>query len=214
MTETLHVATRVGGAAIDRTASIPAVVYGPKQESVPLTLDRKVFVKLYETAGESTIITLEGLDEPLEVLIQDVAFDSVRNLITHVDFYAIERGKELTTNVPLVYVGESAAEDDGGILTKVLYEVEVTCRPSVLPHELEVDISTLDEVGAQITIADLTLPESVTITNDDEDIVAQVVAAKEEPVEPEEDEASIEDVEVEGKGKEEDAEAAEEPTDS
>lgn len=206
MTVTLEVTKRTAGEKPD--GSVPGVVYGPKQESVPIAIDKRVFDKTLDEAGESTIITLTGLDEEMEVLIHDVAFNAARGGVEHVDFYAIERGKELTTNVALEFVGDAPAEKDGLILNKILYDVQVTCRPSVLPSHIDVDLSGLVEVTSQITVADLTVEEGVQIDNDPEEVIASVSEARaDEPEEPVED-VDMDAVEVEEKGKTDDGEAA------
>lgn len=202
MTVSLQVTSRDGTASVDRTTQVLGVVYGPKQEPISVAIDRAAFERLYKDAGESTIISLEGVGESLEVLIHDVAFDPVKSMVRHVDFYAIERGKELTVDVPLEFVGASPVDENDGVLTKVLHEVEVTCRPSNLPHSIDVDVSVLTEVDAQIKVKDIVLPEGVKIENDPEDVVAIMAPIEEEPEEPVApvDMASIE---VEQKGKEE-----------
>lgn len=209
MTVSLEVMNRADAGTRDREKHVLGVVYGPKQEPVSVTIDRGVFERLYKEAGESTIISLSGIsDEPLDVLIHDVDFDPVKSLVRHVDFYAIERGKEVTVDVPLEYVGHAPAEEKEGVLNKVLHEVEVTCRPSKLPHSIEVDISGLEDIDAQIKIADLKLPEGVTVGNAPEDVVAVIIAVEEEPEEPAEA-VDMSAIEVEGKGKEEAAEGEE-----
>lgn len=207
MTVSLQVQPRTKGAKIDRVKNVFGVVYGPKQEATPLAVDRSVFEKLYQEAGESTVISLEGLgDEAMEVLIHDVAFDPLKSAVRHVDFYAIERGKEVTVHVPLEYVGRAPAEDMDAVVTKVLHEIEVTCRPSKLPHSIEVDLSGLAEIDAQIKVSDLALPEGVKAENAPEDVVAVVSAVEEEPEEPAEA-VDMDAIEVEEKGKKDDGEA-------
>lgn len=159
---------------------IPAVVYGPKQASLSLSVNKQTFERVFAGAGESTIITLEGLSEPIEVLVQDMSFDAARGGVTHVDFYAIERGKELTTNVALEFIGEAPAEKFGTVV-KAMQEVEVTCRPSVLPSQIEVDVTALVEADSQILVKDLPVPEGVTVNTDAEGVVATIAIAKEEP---------------------------------
>ncbi|MEZ4200341.1 MAG: 50S ribosomal protein L25 [Candidatus Paceibacterota bacterium] len=195
MTISLEVTKREGKATAEQ---IPAVVYGPKQEAVALALDKRTFEKTLSEAGESTIINLEGLGEVVEVLVHDVAFDPVKGGVQHVDFYAIERGKELTTHVSLEFIGEAPAEKSGGVLTKALHEVEVTCRPSALPKHIEVDLSVLTEIDSAIRISDLSVPEGVTIGNDAEETVAVMSEAKEESEEPVEA-VDMDAIEVEGK---------------
>lgn len=205
MTIKLEVEKREGkGDASRRAGRVPGVVYGPKQEPIKLSVDAITFEKTLHDAGEATIISLEGLAEPLEVLIHDVSFNAARGGVEHVDFYAIERGKELTTNVPLEFIGEAPATKAGAMVTKALQELEITCRPGDLPSHIDVDISVLVDGDSQIKVSDLTIPKGVTVEADPEWVVATVSAAREE--EPETAEAAAVDmtaVEVEAKGKEE-----------
>ena len=189
-------------AKLRKAGKLPAVVYGPKEASTALTLDKGKFEKMFHEAGESTIITLTGVGDDKEVLVHDVAFDPAKGGMTHVDFYAIERGKELTVDVALEYVGEAPAVKLGGSLTKVLHEVEVTCRPSNLPKQITVDVSSLADFDSQIHIKDLVLPEGVKIENDPEEVVALVQEVKEE-VEEAPTAIDMSAIEVEEKGKKE-----------
>lgn len=191
-----------------KAGKLPGVVYGPKEETTALTLEKTVFEKLFRDAGESTIITLQGIGEDKEVLVHDVAFDPVKGGPIHVDFYAIERGKELTLDVPLEYEGEAPAVKLGASLTKVLYEVEVTCRPSKLPQYIVVDVSTLDDFGKQIHVSDLVAPEGVKIENDPNEVVALVQEVEEE-VEEAPAPIDMDAIEVEEKGKKEEGETDE-----
>lgn len=181
---------------------IPAVVYGPKQEATPVTLDKIAFDKVFGEAGESSIIKLEGIDGTPEVLVHDVAFDPVKGGASHVDFYAIEAGKELTTDVPLEFIGEAPAIKLGGTLTKALHEVEVTCLPSKLPQHIDVDVSTLVDFASQIHVRDLVIPAGVTVSNDPDEVVALVQEVTEE-VEETPEAVDMSAIEVEKKGKEE-----------
>lgn len=204
MTIKLPVEKRDGKAAsVRKSGQVPGIVYGPKQEPIPVKIDGNTFAKVLDEAGEATIINLDGLGDTIEVLIHDVAFDAARGGVEHVDFYAIERGKELTTNVPLEFVGEAPATKTGATVNKALYEVEVTCRPSDLPAHIEVDISTLVDEESQIKLGDLTIPAGVTVSGEPDWMVATISAAREE--EPEDTEAGSVDMDavaVETKGKE------------
>lgn len=183
---------------------IPAIMYGPKEEATAISVDKIAFEKLFKQTGESSVIVLKGLAKPKEVLVHDVAFDARRGGIIHVDFYAIEEGKEITVDVPLEFVGEAPAVKLGGTLTKVLHEIEVTCIPGNLPQHIDVDVSSLDDFEKRIYVKDLTIPKGVTVENDPEDIIALVQAVEEEVEEPvaQVDMAAIE---VEKKGKTEEA---------
>ncbi len=186
---------------------IPAIMYGPKEEAVPLTVDKVTFEKVLKQAGESSVITLSGLATPKDVLVQDVSFDPRRGGVIHIDFYAVEAGKEITVDVPLEFVGEAPAVKLGGTLTKVLQEIEVTCTPANLPQHINVDVSSLDDFEKQIHVRDLAIPANVKVENDQDDVVALVQAVTEEAEAPV---AAIDmsAIEVEKKGK---TEVVEEP---
>lgn len=184
---------------------IPGVLYGPKEESQAISLDQVEFEKVFKKAGESTIIDLVGAGEKeKEVLVQNVDYDVLTGHPSHVDLYAIEAGKKLTVNVPLDFVGEAPIEKHGGILTKVLYEIEIEAAPRDLPHDIKVDVSVLTELDSHILVKDLTIPTNVEVLNALDDTVVTVAEYQEEPEEVPE-EVDMDAVEVEHKGKEADA---------
>jgi len=215
MTISLAVTARdqsVKAEVIRLSGDVPAVVYGPKQEPIAITLPGKEFEKVRKEAGESTIIELTGLEDKIEVLMKDVAFSPVKQLVTHVDFYAIERGKDMTTDIALEFIGEAPIEaSKKGMVTKVLYEVEVTCRPSVLPSHIDVDISVLTTLEGKIHISDLQVAKGVHINAEPDDVVAVVSAARTEvETETEPTEVDMTAIAVEEKGKTESAEDSKE----
>lgn len=210
MTVKLDVTNREAGGEINAITQIAGVVYGPKQVAVPVMIGRSDFEKMFKHASESTIITLEGLAEPIEVLVHDVSFSPTKGGITHVDFYAIERGKEMTTTIGIDFVGESPIEKTGGLVNKILHEVEVTCRPSDLPSHFEVDISVLAEADDKYLVSDIKVPAGVTINTPGEEVIAIATAARTSREEETEEATEIDmsAVEVEQKGKGEETEAA------
>jgi large subunit ribosomal protein L25 len=184
MTVTLEIEKRSDVSANDLRAAgkVPGVVYGRTQDATPIAVSEKTLLKLKQNVSESTIIELNGLDETVEVLIKNVDMNPLERTIRHIDFYAIERGKEMTTDVPLEFVGEAPAEKLNGVVNKVLHAVSVTARPSKLPSELTVDISALETLESKITIADMYLPEGVVLNHGAEDVVVQVSEVADEPI--------------------------------
>jgi len=212
MTTTLHATTRTErGRRLKKMRAggkLPAVLYGPKDDATALTLSLLEFQKAFREAGESTVITLSGLDEDKDVLVQDIAYDPVTSAPLHVDFYAIEKGKKVTVNVPIEFIGEAPVLKLGGVLTKVLYELEVEAMPKDLPHEIIVDVSSLAEFDSHITVADVTMPAGVTILNNAEDtivVASEVIEEVDAPVEA----VDMDAIAVEEKGKKDEEGAAE-----
>lgn len=187
----------------EKEGMLKAVYYGEKEKSTPIFVDAIAFVKVFKEAGESSVIALNG-DKKIQAMVQDVAYDPVKNTPIHVDFYTIEKGASIDASVPLEFVGVSdAVKSLGATLAKVLHEVKVEGEATKLPHDIEVDLSLLDTLDSVIKIKDLKLPAGVKFYHmDEEEVVASVSLAKEEdlsaPVE-----ADISSIEVEEKGKKE-----------
>jgi large subunit ribosomal protein L25 len=195
---------------IRKTGKIPAVFYGPKEKSTPIVIDTKAFQKIWKQAGESTVVILKDGSDEHETLIHDTDVHPVSGDIRHADFYVIEKGKKVHVKISLVFTGiSSAVKDKGGILVKVLREVEVEAAPRDLPRELSVDISKLVELTDVIHAGDIALPTGVTVTaNDAKEVVASITVPKEEVVEPTAiDMAAIEVSDAKGKKPEEGAAA-------
>lgn len=184
---------------------LPAVLYGRKEKSAALFIDSIKFDKIFKEAGESSVITVKTGDGAKSVLIHDVQFSPISGKPIHVDFYAIEKDKKVEVDISLVFVGESAAVRElGGILVKVLHEIKVEALPQDLPSEIEVDLSKLKDFESQIHVKDLTVPATVTILNESDEVIALVEAAREE--EPEEETTpDLSSIEVEKKGKQEES---------
>lgn len=186
--------------ALRKEGLLPAVVYGPKRETSAVSIGAREFGKVWREAGESSVITLATESGAVEALIYDVAVDPVTRLPIHADFYVPEAGKTVKVAVPLEFEGVApAVKDLGGMLIKVLHEIEVEVLPKDLPHAIVVDISTLATLESHIMVKDLKLPPGVAVEAEPDEIVAMIDVAKEEPEDaPVQDIASIE---VEKKGK-------------
>lgn len=192
---------------------LPAVLYGKKQKSEPISVKEADFLKLLKTAGESSVVEVNVGGEKYNALVQDVAIDPLKDKPIHADFYVVEMDKPIKVDVRLEFVGESEAVRAGGILVKVAHELKVEALPKDLPHGIQVDISLLKSIGDSLTVKDIKVPQGVEILDLSDGTVVLVEAprAEEETKAEAEAPADLGKIEVVGKkAKEEDA-AAEEP---
>jgi len=196
--------------ALRASGLVPAVVYGKKQETKSVVINAKDLTKALHLAGESSVVLLKTPSGDINTLIHDYTLDPVKNVLTHADFLAIDMNKVVEVALPIEFVGESPAEKQGlGVLTKALQEIEISALPKDLPHNIEVDISILAELGSQIHAKDLKMPAGVTMITDSEVVVAVISAIKEEVEEVAPVDLSTIEISEE-RGKKEDTEA--EPT--
>src|SRR3989338_4821479 len=188
---------------------LPAVVYGGGKSAEPITVKESEFLKLWKSAGESTVVELDIGEEKKNVLIHDVDIDPIKDNPIHVDFYAVDMTKKIHVDVALEFIGESDAVKAGGILVKVLHALKVEALPNDLPHTISVDISALKSLEDSIKVKDLALPAKVkALDGPDETVVLVETPRVEEEVKAEET-PSLESIEVVSKkpkaGEEEEA---------
>ena len=177
---------------------LPAVIYGAEKDSQALSLSTSEFVKLYEAAGESSLIDLavDGKEDG-KVLVQEVQLDPLSGRIMHVDLRRINMNKPMTATVELHFIGESpAVKASGGTLVRTLEEVEVECLPKDLVSHLDIDLSVLATFDDVVKVKDLRLPEGIQITSPNaEDLVVKATPAlTEEEIKKMEEEAAAMDV--------------------
>ncbi|MCW1888648.1 MAG: 50S ribosomal protein L25 [Candidatus Moranbacteria bacterium] len=155
---------------------IPAVMYGHGVEAQSLAVPFGDFRKVYLQAGMSSLVdvNVDGKTS-VKALIKDVQIDPLTMHPIHIDFHQVNMKEKMTANVPLVFIGESAAVKVlGGTLVKSLDHVEVECLPMDLPHAIEVDLSALATFDDMISIGSLKLPKGVEVLNEPEGTVATV----------------------------------------
>ena len=186
---------------------IPAELYGYGVENAHISVPQKEFDKVYNEAGESSIINLVLDSKKHPVLIYDLQRDPVTDEVLSVDFNQVRMDKKVQIWVPLNFVGESEGVKSGGILVKAMQELEVEALPTNIPQEIEVDISVLTDIDQSIYVKDLKIPADVEALVGPDTAVASVSA----PITEEEEaaqaaEADVSAVKVEGEEKKAEAE--------
>src|SRR3989344_5472894 len=149
---------------------VPAVVYG-NADNTMVQIEEVALTKAYSKAGESTLVELDVEGKKLPVLFHAVDFDPVSDRLIHVDFYAVDMKKEVEADVHIRYENESPAVKEGAVLVSATHEVTVRALPANLPHDLALDLSKLVEMGSSLTVADIIVPDGVTIVTPAETVV-------------------------------------------
>jgi large subunit ribosomal protein L25 len=169
--------------ALRKTGQVPCVLYGNNVQNSTLQCEENAIRRAYEKAGESTLVELEVQGKKIPVLIHALALDPVTDRFEHVDFYAVDMTKQVETHVKIRLDGESpAVKNLAAILVTPLDRVTVRCLPSNLPREVTASLSTLVEIHDSLTVADITVPEGVTIIESPTTVIATVQEQRAEEV--------------------------------
>ena len=147
-----------------RDGKLPGVVYGSKKEAMPITLNHSdILHQLGNEAFYSRILTLIIGKDKEQVILKDLQRHPYKPSVLHIDFQRIDEKEKLTIRVPIHFINESrciGVKQEGGVISHILNELEISCLPRDLPEFIEVDLENIN-VGEAIHLGDLKLPEGV-----------------------------------------------------
>jgi large subunit ribosomal protein L25 len=182
-----------------REGLIPAILYGHETEPIPLQVEERALHQVLREAGGHQLIALKigRARKPRLTLAREIQRDAITHALLHVDFQEVVMTEKITTEVPLVFEGESpVVKKEGNILIHGIDRVEVECLPGDLISAIPVDLSQLTEVGQAIYVSDLQLDPTITILTDPEELVANVLFSEIRVEEEEVVEEEVAEVEV------------------
>jgi len=161
-----------------RAGRVPAVVYGLAAESVSVSVPaRELSHILAGESGVNTLITLRVDGDDVLTLARQIQRNPVRGDLEHVDFVRVRRDVAVAAEVPIHLVGEAPGVRDGGLLEQQLFTLTVEAKPEDIPNAVELDVSNL-EMGDQLRVEDIPLPEGVATQAEPDFVVAQVAAPR------------------------------------
>ncbi|MBZ8179296.1 50S ribosomal protein L25/general stress protein Ctc [Oscillatoria salina] len=167
--------------ALRREGLLPAALYGHNgAESVSLVMNAKEAENLLKKASvNNTLVDLKipDLSWKGKALIREVQAHPWRRTLYHLSFFAVAGQDSVEVVVPVNLVGEPAGAKEGGILEQIITELKVQCPPGDIPESIEIDVSSF-EIGTNIHLSEVVVPEGVTVLDDLDRTVLTVVAPR------------------------------------
>lgn len=160
-----------------RQGITPTHLFGHKLKSLALQCNTAELQRVIAQAGTTTLLNLEIDTEkrPRKVLIREIQRDVLGKRLFHVDFYQVRRTEKIKADIPIVLAGEAPAlKLKQRLLVHPLSSLSIECLPEKLPHEITVDLSSLEEVDQAIYVKDLNLGADITVNNDPDELIAKI----------------------------------------
>ena len=180
---------------VRREGKIPAIIYGPGREPVPVVVDPKQIIKILQIpTGKNTILTLKSSEPELEgrkVLIRDYQIDPIIDELIHIDLMEVKEDRPVRVQVPIQLLGKPIGVEKGGTLEEHIRQLEIVCLPSQIPEVVKIDVSELD-LGDSIHIRDLKL-EGIKVLTEGHLAIATMLAPTRLEAEAEEGEGVMEE---------------------
>ncbi len=181
-----------------RNGMIPGVLYGGGQDPVAINLKNNEVIKgLNNGKLLGHMIELDHEGKKQSVICQDIQFHPVTDVPEHMDLYRVDAKQVISVEVSVHFVGEekSPGLKKGGTLNIVRHEVELNVPAGKIPEFIEADVSAL-EIGDNVKISDINLPEGASPTITDRDFTIATIASRGGAVESaDEEEAEGEETE-------------------
>ena len=164
--------------AIRRDGKIPSTLYFKGDEPESIAIDK---IKLYQALkSDQRVYEVELEGESQYVMVKAVQYHPVTDEIIHLDFMRVRRSEKMTIAVPLVLVGKPIGVIEGGILSQALNQIEISCFPTNVPDQIEVNVDKM-ELNSSISVADVSIDdEEVEILSSSEINVATITAPSSE----------------------------------
>ncbi|MBI5944142.1 MAG: 50S ribosomal protein L25 [Chloroflexi bacterium] len=168
--------------ALRRAGQLPAVIYGRHvDQPVSISLEAHSAELAFAKLTSSTLVTIEVEGEEYTAIVREKQRNFIKGNLTHVDFLALDLNEKIRTKVRLTFVGVApAVKDYSAVLVHRMEALEVECLPTDLPERITVDISSIREIGNNIHVREIPLPENVIVLDDADNIVIVATLVKEE----------------------------------
>ena len=151
-----------------RSGKVPAILYGAGKEPMTVALDHNVMVRHLENEKfHTSILTVKVGGDTDQAILRDFHMHPYKPVVMHVDLQRISATEKIHMKVPLHFVGGDVAPGvkvDGGIVTHLMTDVDITCLPKDLPEFLTVDLSAL-HINESVHLSNIKLSEGVSITS-------------------------------------------------
>jgi len=176
VTETSYATAKAARAA----NRIPIAYYAKGVKNRSFSIDYQEFRRAYQKGGRSTILYfVNEKNEELPVLVHELQYDPVSDLIIHADVKAVDLNKKIRTKIPVKTTGISpAVRDLAGVLVLSKDAIEVECLPKDLVHEFVVDVSSLADFHTSIKVRDIQVPSTIKVLDGGGIAVATVAAPR------------------------------------
>ena len=146
----------------------PGILYGGVKDAISLEIDSKeLFMQFRHEAFHASILSLNLEGKKESVILRDFQMHPVRNNIQHIDFQRINENEKISVKVPFHFINEDTAPGvkiEGGLVSHIMTEIDISCLPKDLPQYIEVDLGEL-AMGESIHLSEVTVPEGVELTS-------------------------------------------------
>ena len=158
---------------------IPGVYYSYDGNNILFQISNNEIKNAIQSGANIFTVNVGGKEQ--NVVFKSVQYHPVTEQIIHIDLYGVDMTKPISIKIPIVYLGTPlGVSTEGGVVVTNLNEIEISCLPSDIPENIEVDISNV-AIGENIQAVDVALGDKFKlVTMEDSALMSVTHAAVEE----------------------------------
>ncbi len=163
-----------------RDGLTPANIYGRNLDSVALQLPSAELHQALSQGGQNAVldVKVKGEKKARTAVIRNIQRNPVTDDVIHVDFLQVDVTRAITSDVPLVFIGESPLPKAQTVISQILASIQVSGLPMQIPNSVEVDVSVLEEIDQSIFVRDLTLPDGLEVITDGDQMIVRATPGR------------------------------------
>ena len=177
-----------------RDGLTPANIYGRNLNSVALQLPSADLIQALSQGGQNAVldVKVKGEKKARTAVIRNIQRNPVTDIVIHVDFLQVDVTRAITSEVPIVFIGESPLPKTQTVISQILASIQVSGLPMQIPNSIEVDVSVLEEIDQSIFVRDLNLPDNIEVLTDGDQMIVRATPGRVAEVLPGEEEEDAE----------------------
>ena len=193
--------------AARRKGLVPGVLYYSGEKAISISIEKSILFRAMNSGQR--IFEIHQNDESQYTMLKHVQYHPVTDEVVHVDLMRVRRSEKMTISVPIVLVGDAIGVKEGGVLSQSLTQVEISCYPTDVPEQIDLNIDGL-EVNSALNVGDIdTGSEDIELISESSLNIVSITT----PVSEEESDDEVSDEEVEDSSEEKTDESSKESSD-
>ena len=138
--------------AARRKGLVPGVLYYSGEKAISISIEKSILFRAMNSGQRIFEIYQNG--ESQYTMLKHVQYHPVTDEVVHFDLMRVRRSEKMTISVPIVLVGDAIGVKEGGVLSQSLTQVEISCYPTDVPEQIDLNIAGL-ELNSALNVGDI-----------------------------------------------------------
>ena len=138
--------------AARRKGFVPGVLYYSGEKAISISIEKSILFRAMNSGQRIFEINQNGKSQ--YTMLKHIQYHPVTDEVVHIDLMRVRRSEKMTISVPIILVGDAIGVKEGGVLSQSLTQVEISCYPTDVPEQIDINIDGL-ELNSALNVGDI-----------------------------------------------------------